>query len=268
MKNISEQLIEEFLIEYRNSGLYLSDRIARIAELVIAPGETAQSASSALFTRFVEPLADSFQTSAVTVYNRVLAQVIQACRKDAQAADLDRELVGCGLTSEEDLVVRAERLRLAYRLINLGYSNQHIKRVIILSRITIGADIAVTSLVMDRMKREFQCAELVLVGGAKAIELLLGDSRVRFELKLLTVSNHKQGSRLAHRYSFYLEAVRESRRVGWSRPFEYQWTSGCSGPLDRLAAWLRSDERLESFAILGEIGTQFPRNRVCSSSAN
>jgi len=35
--------------------------------------------------------------------------------------------------------------------------------------------------VMDRMKREFPSAELVLVGGAKAIELFRGDSRVHFK---------------------------------------------------------------------------------------
>jgi ADP-heptose:LPS heptosyltransferase len=107
--------------------------------------------------------------------------VIQICRKDSQAADLDRELHDFGLTSEDDLVTRVEKIRRSYQAFRFTDSRLSIKRVIVLSRVTIGADIAVTSLVIERMKREFPLSEIVLVGGAKAIELFRGNSRVRFE---------------------------------------------------------------------------------------
>jgi len=179
MTSTAEQLIEEFLTDYRNSGLYFGDRIARLAELVIAGDDIAQPASRALFTELVEPLADLFQPSAVSLYNRALTQLIQVCRNDARAADLDRELTGFGLKSEVDLVARAERLRQSYRSVTVTDSALSIKRIIVLSRVTIGADVAVTSVVICRMKREFPIAEIVLVGGAKANELFRGDSRVQ-----------------------------------------------------------------------------------------
>src|SRR4030095_4933288 len=182
MNDIADQLIEEFLTANRKSGAYLHDRITRLAELSISHNrKLAEAASKVLFTKLVEPLADSFDPPAVSLYNRALAQVIQVCREDTQAADLDRELNAFGLTSEEALVSRVEKLRTSYQSIKLTDSRLPIKRVIVLSRVTIGADIAVTSLVMERMKREFPSAELVLVGGAKAIELFRGDSRVHFK---------------------------------------------------------------------------------------
>jgi ADP-heptose:LPS heptosyltransferase len=182
MNDIADQLIEEFLTANRKSGGYLHDRITRLAELSISHNrKLAEAASKVLFTKLVEPLADSFDPPAVSLYNRALAQVIQVCREDTQAADLDRELNAFGLTSEEALVSRVEKLRTSYQSIKLTDSRLPIKRVIVLSRVTIGADIAVTSLVMERMKREFPSAELVLVGGAKAIELFRGDSRVHFK---------------------------------------------------------------------------------------
>jgi len=202
MTSTAEQLIEEFLTEYRSSGVYLRDRIARLAELMTAAEAISQSASSAFFTKLVEPLADSFQPSAVSLYNRALAQIIQVCRRDPRAADLDRELTDFGLTSEVDLFARAERLRRSYQSINVADSALSIKRIIILSRVTIGADIAVTSVVIDRMKREFPRAEIVLVGGAKVSELFRGDSRVHFK-----EINYKRSGTTIERLSAWTELL-------------------------------------------------------------
>jgi len=209
MSNISEQLVEEFLTAYRTSGVYLHNRIARLAELSMARDqELAKATSKVLFTKLVEPLADSFEPSAVSLYNRVLAQVIQVCRKDTQAAGLDRELNAFGLTNEEHLLARVEKLRTSYQSIKFSDSKLSIKNVIVLSRVTIGADIAITSLVIGRMKREFPLAEIVLIGGAKAIELFRGDSRVRFE----EMGYSRSGSTI-DRLSTWIELLRCIRRL-------------------------------------------------------
>jgi len=209
MIDIAVQLVEEFLAANRESGVYLRDAIARIAELSISPDrELAEAASKVLFTKLVEPLADSFEPPSVSLYNRALAQVIQVCRKDPQAADLDRELSAFGLTNEQDLVARVEKIRTSYQSIKFDDSKLNIKRVIVLSRVTIGADIAVTSVVIERMKREFPVAEIVLVGGAKAIELFRGDSRVRFE----QISYSRSGTTI-ERLSAWIELLSCVRRL-------------------------------------------------------
>ena len=48
-----------------------------------------------------------------------------------------------------------------------------------LSRVTLGADVAVTSVLMDAAKRRFPRAEIVFVGPRKNYELFAGDPRIR-----------------------------------------------------------------------------------------
>jgi ADP-heptose:LPS heptosyltransferase len=58
---------------------------------------------------------------------------------------------------------------------------RQVTRVIVLSRVTLGADVAISSRIIDRAKKEFPAAEIILVGGRKASELIGGDARMRFE---------------------------------------------------------------------------------------
>jgi ADP-heptose:LPS heptosyltransferase len=182
MANHPEQLISEFLNEYRASGVYLRDHIARLAELATCEDtQTAESATTALFTALIERLADSFEPEAVTLYNRAFAQVIQACRQDPRSAQLDRELEKRGLPGEQDLIARADRLRDVYPRTALRDPLDEVQRVIVLSRVTLGADVAITSVIIERIKLSLPAAEIVLVGGKKAPELFGGDPRVRFK---------------------------------------------------------------------------------------
>jgi len=52
-------------------------------------------------------------------------------------------------------------------------------RVYILSRVTLGADVAVTSVLIDAAKRRYPSAEIMFVGSAKSYELFEADPRVR-----------------------------------------------------------------------------------------
>ncbi len=52
-------------------------------------------------------------------------------------------------------------------------------RVYVLSRVTLGADVAVTSVLLDAAKRRYPQAEIVFVGPKKSYELFEADPRVR-----------------------------------------------------------------------------------------
>jgi len=170
------------LSEYRASGVYLRDRIARLAEMATAEdNRTAESATRAFFTTLVERLADSFEPEAAALYNRAFAQLIQASRKDPRARLLDGELERFGLSGEEDLIARAEKLLQISGLPKPINASRAVKRVIVLSRVTLGADVAITSVIIERLKQSFPDAEIVLVGGTKAPELFGGDPRIRFK---------------------------------------------------------------------------------------
>ena len=53
-----------------------------------------------------------------------------------------------------------------------------VETVFVLSRVTLGADIKITSTVLNAMKRRFPEAEIVLVGNRKSAELFSADSRI------------------------------------------------------------------------------------------
>ena len=54
----------------------------------------------------------------------------------------------------------------------------HVEAVFVLSRVTLGADIKITSIILSAMKRRFPEAEIVLAGNRKSAELFSADSRI------------------------------------------------------------------------------------------
>ena len=52
--------------------------------------------------------------------------------------------------------------------------------VYVLSRVTLGADVKITSIMLDAMKRRFPNARIVLVAGRKSIELFEADPRLEY----------------------------------------------------------------------------------------
>src|SRR6266851_7889366 len=147
MEGSAEQLVAEFLSEHRASGAYLRGHIARLAELAASEDDqVAERAAKAIFTSLVERLADSFEPDAVALYNRAFAQVIQSSRRNPRAALLDNNLDTFGLRSEEALIARADALRPGPSLA-ASRLNDRLQRVIVLSRVTLGADVAITSVI-------------------------------------------------------------------------------------------------------------------------
>lgn len=203
-----ERLVAEFLHAFRASGIYRRDHIARLAELATAEdAEIAEPASAALFASLVERLADSFLPGDVTLYNRVFAQIIAYGRTLERSHALDQKLASFNLHSEADLIARAASCGRLQSPARWRDAKQNVRRVIALSRVTLGADVAVTSVIIERMKREFPDAEMALVGGRKAPELFGGDTRLTFK----EISYYRAGTTIERLRSWLdvLDAVRE-----------------------------------------------------------
>jgi ADP-heptose:LPS heptosyltransferase len=179
-----EHLVSEILIEFKSTGTCPRDRVSKLVALAVSDDErTAERASRAFFTSLVEPLADSFQPAAASLYNQAFAQLVQACRNTARGRPLDEKLREFGLLSEADVLARAERLRTNAPWSGLQPSKltSEPSRILVLSRVTLGADVALTSAIVERLMTTFSQAEIVLVGGRKASELFGGDPRVTFQ---------------------------------------------------------------------------------------
>ena len=120
---------------------------------------TAHAATRALFGIIVERLADLFEPQLCDVYARLFSHVIARALPDYSASDL---------------LVRYRNVRRVRE-----FPGGQIDRVYMLSRVTLGADVAVTSVFMNAVKQRFPDAEIALVGPEKNAELFAADPQVR-----------------------------------------------------------------------------------------
>jgi ADP-heptose:LPS heptosyltransferase len=114
--------------------------------------------SHALFSILAEGLADRFEPALCDVYAQLFSQAIAAVTDGADAAAL---------------VARYRRVRRVRPVAGEP------SRVFVLSRVTLGADVAVTSVLLDAAKRRFPKAEICFVGPAKNYQLFEADPRIR-----------------------------------------------------------------------------------------
>ena len=140
MENTCNQLLE-LCLRGEDWPLELLDRAIAVDE------------GKALLSVVVERLGDLFEPRLAETYNRLFTQVLTR--------------VARGLK---------QRIRQGSATAVAPLSAQ---RVYVLSRVTLGADVAVTSVLLDAAKRRYPEAEIVFVGPRKSYELFEADARVR-----------------------------------------------------------------------------------------
>ncbi len=100
----------------------------------------------------VERLGDLFEPRLCETYNRLFTQVI--------------------LQTAPDLAPRLRNPNVQ------AIAPESASRVYVLSRVTLGADVAVTSVMLDAAKRGYPSAEVIFVGPQKSYELFEADPRI------------------------------------------------------------------------------------------
>lgn len=145
----SERLARE-LLEYCLSG---REWPANLLDRLLAQPDTKP-----LFAIVVERLADLFEPHLCDVYAKLFSQIIERVRP---------------VMRSEDLVERYERVR------RVRAVNGDARNVFVLSRVTLGADVAVTSVVLDAAKKRFPEATVHFAGARKNYELFAADARIR-----------------------------------------------------------------------------------------
>ncbi len=122
----------------------------------------ARHGSDALFRVLVEGIADRFEPRLSGVYAGVISRAIA------------RAVPG---HDPGKLVARYHRIR---RVRPFHGSIGSDEFVYVLSRVTLGADVAVTSVLLDAAKRRFPEARVCLVGSEKSRDLFAADPRVEW----------------------------------------------------------------------------------------
>ena len=124
----------------------------------LPPALLEEPDGQALFGILVEGLADRFDPRLCDVYARLFSQAVARVAENVDPAQL---------------VARYHRVRRPRPI----SCEPH--RVFVLSRVTLGADVAVTSVLLAAAKQRFPHAEIVFVGPRKNYELFAGDPRLR-----------------------------------------------------------------------------------------
>ncbi|MCK5228380.1 MAG: hypothetical protein KAK02_09245 [Desulfobulbaceae bacterium] len=137
----------------------------------------ADAAMWSLYNRIVEPLCDEFTSRGVRVCNEVLLSILVFIRKAPTGRKMNALLDEQGFVTNESFLIRFRRL-LTRPSLDASFV-AGVKKIIILSRITIGSDIAITGVMVHRLRRSFSQAELVLIGPRHMKEVFEGVPGVR-----------------------------------------------------------------------------------------
>src|SRR5690606_3608072 len=154
-----EEAVASFWRHHSRRRAPLRSSVERLAELALASDpRIAAEGTRVLFERIVEPLCDGFTQRGADTYRRLFAQVVDVARRKPQCRRLDDALNAAGLRTERDLLRTptpqrpdaAERAR--------------IRAVIVLSRLTLGADVAISMPLLRHAEAAFPNAEIAFVG--------------------------------------------------------------------------------------------------------
>jgi ADP-heptose:LPS heptosyltransferase len=203
---LARQIASSFIDTYFQTGTHVGEYIDLLCEMATAEleGDLSQAASSALFEIVIEKLCDDFEDLPVEAYCRVMCQVISYCRTVPAGQPLDRQLTDFGITSASQLYERALDIHTRQR----RYDGRKAPgKIVVLSRVTIGADVAILSVMIQHLRRLFPKAQIVVVGSHKLTGLFGGNADLR-----IRELSYARGGGLFERFASWhatLEILRE-----------------------------------------------------------
>lgn len=161
MERVSaHELAQEIIDDCLDYGRWPNRALEALLERALDERDVLAStaATSALFSVVIERLGDLFDPQLCDVYVRLFTRIIGRVLPELTV---------------DDLQLRYRKIRHAR-----SFAGGEVSRVFVLSRVTLGADVAVTSVVLNAAKQRFPEAEICFVGPSKNAELFAADSRV------------------------------------------------------------------------------------------
>lgn len=172
IKSLSHRVAATFVDRYFYSNEYNEGYIELLCEMATAFADPAlnQIAAKTLFGVVVERLCDDFEELQTETYNRLICQVTGYLRAQPGGKALHERLNAFRLHSDEQLYQRIESIRLSPD--QPLPADLRPRKVLVLSRVTIGADVAVSSVICQRVLQQFPAAEVVVLGNAKLRQIM------------------------------------------------------------------------------------------------
>ncbi|MBW2520584.1 MAG: glycosyltransferase family 9 protein [Deltaproteobacteria bacterium] len=177
-RELAEEVALAFLDRHYFNNQFESAYVKILCEMATAfsRDDLNRIGASALFGIVVESLCDNFEELQTAAYNRLMSYIIDYCANLPGNEAFRERMRHFGMRSFDDLYRRIERLRKTsgnYRdLVSFP------RKIIVLSRVTIGADVAVTSVLVQRLSRTFPDAEIIVIGGDKINSLYTSHPKI------------------------------------------------------------------------------------------
>lgn len=163
---------------YHRTGSMQAAAVDILFALATSPhSDLAGAGTDGLFTLLAERLSDAFDPAACRLYDLIFSRIIDASRRHPSGQSIDKALSRFGLKNAASLSTRRQMLidRQPFRCETAGAC----RKCILLSRVSLGAEIAVTSPVIAKMSEIFPRAEIVLIGHRIFSEIFSGVPRLR-----------------------------------------------------------------------------------------
>ena len=173
-RKVGFSLVDRFY----QKGYFESQYIDLLCEMAtsFSDMELNNIAASALFEIIVEKLCDDYEDMPVEIYNRLMSQVITYCRNIPAGRKLDKRLTEFRISSYESLYHRANFIHSR----EYGWDiDKPPDKIILLSRVTIGADVAILSVMIQRLAKLFPKTEIVIIGSKKLTGVFGGSPGIR-----------------------------------------------------------------------------------------
>ena len=205
--SLSQRVASSFIDRYYYSDEYNQEYVQLLCEMATHFGEPAlnQLATGALFGTVIERLCDDFEELETETYNRLICQVTRFLCELPEGGDIKTGLESFGLDDAGKLFDRIESIRINPDRRIPGDLKPN--KILVLSRITIGADVAITSVICQRLARHFPDAVISVIGNEKLRQVFAPDSGIRVhEL------HYPRRGDLLERFLVWLRLLREVRQ--------------------------------------------------------
>lgn len=161
-----EDLVRE-LAQRDSSSTEFRDCSQELARRAFSPNhDTALRATTAIFSRLVEPWGDQFSRAGCAKYVSFFTEALYA-----KGSPVAKGLVKLGYKSAQALRDRYAAISRPAR--TEAAATKSFKKIIVLSRVTLGADLAVTRQILHAARAAFPQAEVDFAGPAKNADLIV-----------------------------------------------------------------------------------------------
>ena len=191
----------QFWAHFLADGSYLADAITLLCEMATQSDPlVAQAGREVIFSILVERLSDAFKPGYCALYDRMFAQIIDWCRRQPEGAALHRQLDQFGLHTAQDVLARKRKLDSLPAL--FGGDPKHIKKIVLLSRVTLGAEVAIVATLIAKMRSAFENARYVVLAAPATRQIFAGDDGISVhEIR------YRRGEALVEQFSTWLQVV-------------------------------------------------------------